>query len=388
MTADMDLTRLTTRQIAAAVAAREVSAVEVIEAHLARIDAVNPRLNAVVMVLAESARQEAAALDERLAAGESPGPLCGVPVTVKANIDMAGLPTTQGVPALAEALVPLDAPVVERVRAAGAIPIGRTNLPDMALRIHTDSSLYGLTRNPWNPERTAAGSSGGDAVAVATGMSALGLGNDIGGSLRSPASACGIASIRPSAGRIPDAGFVPSEDPLFAAQVMFVQGPLARTVGDVRAALTALAGAHPRDPWSLDQPLEVATSPPRRVAVVAEPPGGTTDPRVAAAVRAAGDRLAEAGYEVKEITPPGYEDALVAWMQLIMTDLASVMTQLREVMGPDGLAFLEAVLAANPPLDAVGLSGVLVTRHRIARTWAKFFAEHALILSPTWTQLP
>src|SRR5258707_1280508 len=141
---------------------------------------------------------------------------------------MAGLPTTWGVPALAQAVVPADAPVVERMRAAGAIPIGRTNLPDMALRVHTNSSLHGLTRNPWHPGRTAGGSSGGEAAALASGMSPIGLGNDIGGSLRNPANACGIASIRPSAGRVPDAGYVPAEDRLLAVQLMNVQGPMAR----------------------------------------------------------------------------------------------------------------------------------------------------------------
>ena len=141
------------------------------------------------------------------------------------------------------------------MRAAGAIPIARTNLPDMALRVHTDSSLHGLTRNPWHPGRTAGGSSGGEAAALASGMSPIGLGNDIGGSLRNPANACGIASIRPSAGRVPDAGYVPAEDRLLAVQLMNVQGPMARRVADVRLGLRVLMGAHPRDPWSIDAPF-------------------------------------------------------------------------------------------------------------------------------------
>src|SRR5262249_33912322 len=160
---------------------------EVVDAHLERIEAVNSKVNAVVRVLADQARSAAAEADRKVASGELLGPLHGVPFTVKENIDIAGLPTTWGVPALSKTVVPLDAPVVERVRAAGGIPIGRTNLPDMGLRMHTDSSLYGLTRNPWNLSRTAGGSSGGEAVAIATGMSPLGLGNDLGGSLRNPA---------------------------------------------------------------------------------------------------------------------------------------------------------------------------------------------------------
>ncbi len=383
----MDLTQLSALDIAATVAARKVSAVEVIEAHLARIEAVNPSINAVVRVLPEQARQAAAALDARLAAGEPVGPLAGVPFTIKDNIDMAGLPTTWGVRALAEAVVPIDAPVVERMRAADAIPVGRTNLPDMALRLHTDSSLYGLTRNPWNLARTTGGSSGGDAAALASGMCAIGLGNDIGGSLRSPASACGIASIRPSLGRVPRAGFVPTEDPPICFQLMNVEGPMARTVADVRAALSVLAGAHPRDPFSLDLPTVAAPSP-MRVAVVAEPPGGSTDPVVAAAVRSAADWLSDAGYAVEELTPPCYEDAIRTWGQLLMSDLYLLRPQLQELMGPDAFLFLEEALAWIPPMDDAGLGGVLIERHRITRAWTGFLAEHHLVLSPTWTQLP
>jgi amidase len=188
-----------------------------------------------------------------------------------------------------------------------AIPIGRTNLPDMALRIHTASSLHGLTRNPWHPGRTAGGSSGGEAAALASGMSPIGLGNDIGGSLRNPANACGIASIRPSAGRVPEAGYVPAEDRLLAVELMNVQGPMARRVADVRLGLRILIGAHPRDPWSIDAPFDgPAMARPIRVAVLAEPPGGSTDPRVAATVRHAAHALADAGYVVEETCPPRY----------------------------------------------------------------------------------
>ncbi len=225
-----ELWKRSAQELAALIANKKASSVEIVDAHLARIGAVNPTVNAIVRVLADEARAAAADADRKVASGEPLGPLHGVPCTVKENIDMAGLPTTWGVPALSGAVVPLDAPVVERMRQAGAIPIGRTNLPDMGLRMHTDSSLYGLTRNPWNLNRTAGGSSGGEAVALATGMSPIGLGNDLGGSLRNPANACGIASIRPSAGRVPDAGLVPVADHLLAIQLMNVQGPMGRRV--------------------------------------------------------------------------------------------------------------------------------------------------------------
>src|SRR5258708_39676623 len=176
---------------------REVSSREVVQAHLDRIEAGNPGVNAIVRVPGDEALTAADKADGEVAGGAQLGSLHGIPFTVKENIDLAGPATTQAVRALADAVAPVDAPQVERLRAAGAIPIGRTNLPDFGLRVHTDSFLHGLTRNPWNPQRTAGGSSGGEAAALATGMSPFGLGNDLGGSLRNPAHCCGVASIKP-----------------------------------------------------------------------------------------------------------------------------------------------------------------------------------------------
>jgi amidase len=386
-----ELWRLSAIELARRIAAKEVSSTEVVEAHLARIDAVNPRLNAIVRVLAAEARREAAEADRKVAAGEPLGPLHGVPCTVKENIDMAGLPTTWGVPALAEAVVPMDAPIVDRMRAAGAIPIGRTNLPDMALRVHTDSSLHGLTRNPWNPDRTAGGSSGGEASALASGMSPIGLGNDIGGSLRNPANACGVASIRPSQQRVPDAGFVPAEDRLLCVQLMNMQGPMARRVADVRLGLQVIMGAHPRDPWSLDVPFDGPPfGGPIKVAVVAEPPGGgPTDPAVSAAVRRAADALADAGYDVSDACPPAYDDAVQTWARFIIGDYGSVLEGITPMMGADGLTFLGAANAAIPPFaSGAAFSELMSRRDAIGRAWSGFMADYPLVLSPTWTKLP
>jgi amidase len=385
-----EIWQLSATELARRIALRELSSVEVVDAHLARIDAVNPALNAVVRVLADEARAGAVLADKRLAAGETVGPLHGVPFTVKENIDMAGLPTTWGVPALAQAVAPADAPVVERMRAAGAIAIGRTNLPDIALRVHTFSSLHGLTRNPWHPGRTAGGSSGGEASALASGMSPIGLGNDIGGSLRNPANACGIASIRPSAGRVPDAGYVPAQDRLMAVQLMNVQGPMARRVADVRLGLRVLMGSHPRDPWSIDAPFDGAPlAKPIRVAVLPEPPGGSTDPKVAATVRRAAQSLADAGYIVEEACPPRYEDAVSCWARLIVNDFGSVLPMLSPMMGAEATAFLNNFNEAVPLLaDVTAWSRLMVERDGIARAWSTFMADRPLLLTSTWTQLP
>ncbi|TPW16022.1 MAG: putative amidase, partial [Acidimicrobiaceae bacterium] len=229
-------------ELAGMIARREVSSAEVIEAHLQRIDAVNPALNAIVRVLDVEARAGAVAADRAVAAGAELGPLHGVPITVKENIDLAGTPTTNSLVALAEAVVPIDAPVVSRMRAAGAIPIGRTNLPDLGLRVATESSLHGITRNPWNAALTAGGSSGGEASSLASGMSPIGLGNDLGGSLRNPAHCCGIASIKPSTGVVPSASVLPPENEPLMFQLMGVEGVMARRVADVRSGLLAVAG--------------------------------------------------------------------------------------------------------------------------------------------------
>ena len=177
-----------------------------VEAHLARVEQVNGRRERRrPSADRRGPRSPPTSADAAVAAGAALGRLHGVPCTVKENIDVAGTPTTDGVPMLlADAIAPIDSPTVERMRAAGAIPFARTNLPDFGLRVHTDSSLHGLTRNPWNPNVTAGGSSGGEASAISSGMSPIGLGNDIGGSLRNPAHCCGIASIKPTHRRRPD----------------------------------------------------------------------------------------------------------------------------------------------------------------------------------------
>lgn len=376
--------------LARKIAEREVTSTQVIDAHLARIAAVNPQVNAVVRVLAGPAREAAARADAEVEGGAALGPLHGVPFTVKENIDVAGLPTTWGVPLLAGAVPPLDAPVVERMRAAGAIPIARTNLPDMGLRIATESTLHGITRNPWNSERTAGGSSGGDAAALATGMTPIGLGNDFGGSLRNPANACGIASIKPSLGRVPHAGMVPVEDQMLATQMMLVQGPMARTVADLRLVLKVLIGAHPRDPLSVNAPFVGPSSArPLRIAVLPVPPGGSCDEAIAGVTRRAADALANAGYDVVEACPPRYEEALAAWSQLAAADMSSVLDRMLPLMGRDGQTVLKRMVRhAAAPDTLAGLSALMARHNAIARAWSLFMAEHPLLLTPTWTQLP
>jgi amidase len=377
-------------ELAAMIAGKEVSSAEVIDAHLTRIGDVNGSLNAVTQVLADEARAGAAAADRAVAAGEPLGRLHGVPFTVKQNIDLVGCATNWGLPALAQAMPPVDSPVVERMKAAGAIPIARTNCPDMALRVHTDSSLFGLTRNPWDATRTAGGSSGGEGAALASGMTPIGLGNDIGGSLRNPASCCGVASLKPSHGVVPLCTVIPDANGPASFQLMPVEGPMARRVSDVALGLAVLAGRHPRDPYSVPAPLESPTPSDRslRVAVVAEPPGGSIDPRVAERVRAAADVLSNAGYDVVDDVPPRFEEAFEVWKQFIVEDVRMLQPQISPLMSEDANRFLGTFTEAYPPLDLAGYTQVLMARQSLMRDWAMWFTETDLVLTPTWTQLP
>ncbi len=384
-----ELWQLGALELAARIRSGDASSRAVVEAHLDRIDAVNPHLNAVVRRLDDEALAAADAADAAVAAGDDLGPFHGVPITVKENIDLAGTPTTQGVAALADAIASSDAPSVERMRSAGAIPIARTNLPDFGLRVHTDSSLHGLTRNPHHPGRTAGGSSGGEASAIASGMSPLGLGNDIGGSLRNPAHCCGIASIKPSVGVVPMATVIPPEDMLLASQQMVVEGPMARQVRDVRAALEVLAGPHVRDPRALPVTLtDLADGERVDVAVMADPPGGATHPEIAAAVRAAADILDDAGHRVVEATPPGYEEAIDMWAALLLGEIGLIRPLLDEVMGDGGRELLDNFQATAPPASIELAAHVQATRFRLMREWSAFFADHPVLLSPTWGTPP
>jgi amidase len=385
-----DLWQLGALELAELIRKGEASSRQAVESCLGRIDAVNPELNAVVVVLADEALAAADAADDDVRSGrDGLGPLHGVPFTVKENIDVAGSSTTHGIPAFEQAVAALDAPVVERMRAAGAIPFARTNLPDFGLRVHTDSSLRGVTRNPWNRELTAGGSSGGEASALASGMTPLGLGNDLGGSLRNPAHCCGIAAIKPSTGVVPHASCIPPEDHTIMFQLMAVEGVMARQVADLRAGLLAVAGPHRRDPLAL--PVVMAEPSPGarlRVAVVPEPPGGATDPGIAAAIRAAADKLAEQGHTVEELVPPGYARTVELWGELLLADLRALRPLLDGLIGVDGRAFLDHAERHIPVIDTATMTMLHLERHRTAREWCQFFADWDVLLSPTWAQPP
>lgn len=374
--------------LAEAIRSGETSSREVVQAHLDRIDAVNHDLNAVVRRFDTEALAAADAADAIVRDGGATGPLHGVPVTLKENIDLAGHPTTHGTVALAHADASADEPIVDRLKAAGAIPLARTNLPDMAMRLHTDSGLYGPTRNPWDKTVTPGGSSGGETVSVATGMSPLGIGGDMCGSLRWPSQCCGVATLKPTLGAVPRAAL-----PLapFGIELMAVPGPVARTVADLRAAFEVIAGAHSIDPWSYpassaaDAPLDLA---PRRVAVSTDPGGGGTHPSIVAGIERAAGILEDAGWQIRETEPPSLGEAARLWPEINYGNPTNIDAMIGLLSPNAQLALQQWALAAGVLPDGNTFVDALQRRSSIVGQWAAFFEDHGLWLTATATELP
>ncbi len=303
MRGESDLCFRSAADLARAIAARELTAVEVMEAHLARIAKVNPTLNAIVTLLPDAARRGAEAADAALARGEPVGPLHGLPVAHKDLTPTRGIRTTFGSPIFRDFVPPDDALIVERLRAAGAITIGKTNTPEFGAGSQTFNAVFGATRNPYDPSKTCGGSSGGAAVALAAGMVPLADGSDLGGSLRNPAGFCNVVGFRPSPGRVPT---WPSQAAWFP---MGVQGPMARSVADAALMLSVIAGPDPRAPLSLPEPGAAFRPPLDRdlagtvVAWSRNLGGLPVDPRVTAVVETGRAAIEGLGCRVEDAEP-------------------------------------------------------------------------------------
>src|ERR1700754_1064616 len=249
-----DLWRLSAADLATLGKAKKVSAKEAARAGLARLDAVNPKLNAVIDHRPEDVLRQAAAVDAAIARGEDPGVLAGVPVTIKANVDQEGFATTNGLKLQRDLIAHEDNPVVANFRKAGAILLGRTNCPAFSYRWFTTNLVHGDTKNPRDASLTPGGSSGGAGSAVAAGIGHIAHGTDIAGSIRYPAYANGVHGLRPTVGRIAAFNAALPERTI-GPQISAVSGPLARTIADLRIALAAMSGFDPRDPWWVPAPL-------------------------------------------------------------------------------------------------------------------------------------
>src|SRR6185436_11874291 len=280
-----------------------------------------------------------------------------------------------------------DSPVVANWKAAGAIVIGRTNSPAFSLRWDTNNDLFGQTRNPWSRKHTPGGSSGGASACVAAGVGPLAHGNDLGGSVRYPAYACGIVGLRPSFGRVPAFNPTsPAERPM-CTQIMSVQGPLARTVADIRLGLAAMARRDARDPWWVNAPLEGAPLPkPIRVAVIKDPAdlgGAAQHPDVLAAVNRAAAILSEAGYVIEEVKTPGFTNAAKVWGALLGNEIRVLMLKTIEAEGDADLKkSVHGMIDAEPALGLEQYMTMLSDRTRIVREWFLFLEKYPLVLSP------
>lgn len=361
-----------------------ISSRDAVTSSLQRMAQVNPKLNAVVADLGDKALVAASAADAAVARGDVLGPLHGVPVTIKVNVDQQGEATTNGVVAFANNIATEDSPVVANFRRAGAIVIGRTNTPAFSMRWVTDNALHGTTLNPWSRAHTPGGSSGGASASVAAGISAIAHGNDLAGSVRYPAYCTGIFGLRPSFGRVP--AFMPSAkiERALSGQLMSVQGPLARCVEDLRLALTAMAMGDSRDPWWVPAPLIGEPLPrPIRVALSVNPSGTGVHPDVEAAVLFAGRLLADAGYSVEAADPPDMAAIMEDWHVLSKGEAPHFLTETVHAHGDEGIRqSLSWHLERPPKVDAVQYMEALARRTTWIRRWNDFMRRYPLILSP------
>jgi amidase len=383
-----DLWRLPAVELASLIRSKKVSAKEAASSALARLDAVNPSINAVVDHRPEDVLAQASLIDGRIARGEDAGPLAGVPVTIKANIDQQGFATTNGLKLQRDLIAATNSPVVDNLRKAGAVMLGRTNCPAFSYRWFTTNLLHGDTKNPRDPATTPGGSSGGAGAAVASGIGHIAHGTDIAGSIRYPAYACGVHGLRPTVGRVAAYNAALPERTI-GPQISAVSGPLARTIGDLRIALAAMSAYDVRDPWWVPAPLEGPMMP-KRAALCLRPDGLETVAEVKAAVADAGKRLERAGWTVEEVaTTPPLREAAELQARLWLGDGYEAQLAAAEREGdPGALACLRGNRAKVFPFAAAAFSGALTRRATLMREWLQFLETYPVLVMPVSAELP
>ncbi len=381
------LWRLSASETAWLVKRKRISATDVARSVLQRLEQVNPAINAIVEHRPDDVLAQAARIDARIAQGEDPGVLAGVPVTTKVIADQQGYATTNGLRLQKDLVATTDNPVVANLRKAGAILVGRTNTPAFSLRWFTDNQLHGTTYNPHNRALTPGGSSGGAAAAVAAGIGAVGHGTDIGGSVRYPAYACGVHGLRPTLGRIPSHNESGAERAI-GAQLMAVAGPIARTIEDVRLSLVAMSAPDPRDVWHVPVPLHGPPAP-KRVALCVRPDGMVVVPEVEAALRDAAQRLECAGWVVEEVPIPSLREAAQLQAMLWIGDpYGSFAEAARRENDPAANAVLAAMDGLWPVPDLRGFATGLAKRATLLREWSLFLENWPVVLMPVCGELP
>jgi Asp-tRNA(Asn)/Glu-tRNA(Gln) amidotransferase A subunit family amidase len=382
-----DLALLPLARLAELVRDGAVSPTELVELHLDRIRRLNPRLNAFATVDAEGARAAARGIERALGAGSPAGPLCGVPLTIKSSIDVCGLRTEAGSCMRADQVAASDSPLVGRLRRAGAIVLGSTNAPELLMAYETDNLLHGRTNNPWDLERTAGGSSGGEAAAIAAGLSAGGFGSDGGGSVRVPAHFTGICALKPTPGRLPATGHFPPGLGPFA--LIGVVGPMARTVKDLALLCEAVAGPDQGDAAAAPVAWRPPAPPALRTAVVGyfEDDGVTpVTSETRAAVRAAVAAAERAGFVTRPFRPSGLQRAHDLWW--VMFGLAGGFVIRPTVAGNEAamspiLREFLGFVAEEPALSAGRLMDAWIGRDELRLALAAEMRDVAAFICPT-----
>jgi amidase len=381
-----ELTFLSAVSMARQIRKKKISPIELANAHLAKIERLNPKLNAFVHVDAERVRREARKAEDEVMRGHALGPLHGVPISVKSSLDVAGLRCESGTRLRAGHIPTQDAPLVARLRGAGAILLGVTNTPELLMAWETDNLLYGRTNSPWDLERTPGGSSGGEAAAIAVGMSAGGVGSDGGGSIRVPAHFSGICGLKPTPGRIPATGHFPASGGPFA--LIGVVGPMARTVADLKVLFEAMQGPDDGDTCAAPVPVRWPTERQTKKLRIGyfEDDGRTpVTPETRAAVITAAEALRGAGFEVEPFRPEGLEEARVLWKRFFVTAggmLIRPMFRGREHdLSPTLKQFLEWS-AAEPPLTGETLLDAWVGRDTLRAKFLAQMRKYPILLCP------
>ncbi len=381
-----DLTFLSAVEMAGHVRSKTVSPVELANAHLAKIERLNPTLNAFVDVDAGRVRREARAAEQSIMRGEDLGSLHGVPISIKSSVDVKGMRCESGTRLRAGTVGTQDAPLVARLRKAGAIVLGVTNTPELLMAWETDNALYGRTNSPWDLERTPGGSSGGESAAIAAGMSAGGVGSDGGGSIRVPAHFCGICGLKPTPGRIPATGHYPPSGGPFA--LLGVVGPMARTVSDLKILFEVMQGPDDGDTCAAPVPLRwPSAEDAKRLKVGYFEDDGRTPvtTEIRQAVRIATNALRDAGFQVEPFRPQGLEEARVLWKKFFVKVGGMVIDPMfhgrEQDVSPTLKQFLEWS-AAEPELGGDSLLAAWIRRDTLRAEFLAQMREYPILLCP------
>jgi amidase len=376
--------KLSAVELAKGIRRRDYSCTEVITNVLERIHARNPELNAITVDCGAEALFEAERADARIRRGDVLGDLHGIPVTIKENVDQEGKATSNGIPAFADVIARADAPVVANLRRAGAIIVGRTNTPELSMRVTTDNPLRGRTLNPWDPDATPGGSSGGAGAGAAAGFGPIHHGNDIGGSLRFPSFACGVTTVKPTQGRIPAFNSTAVAERGMLAQLMSVQGAICREVRDVRLATRIMAHNDPRDPWWVPAPFDtwpLAARP--RIALTRESHGYVMHPDIDAAITRAADCLRNAGYTVEEVETPSILEPAESWFSVAVYEIKMTLDPIARQHGSKTLqTIFDWYYTLGRLVDADGYRTAIADRTRMTRAWSVFLDRYPLVLCP------